>query len=50
MDGPRERDDPQGPALQPVIGLFFAVGKEARLRSELRGVCPRIPMTSGDAR
>ena len=29
IDGPGERDDPQGPALQPVIGLFFAGGKEA---------------------
>ena len=29
VDGPRKRDDPQGPALQPAIGLFFAVGKEA---------------------
>ena len=29
MDGPGERDDPQGPALQPAIGLFFAGGKEA---------------------
>ena len=29
LDGPRERDDRQGPALQPAIGLFFAGGKEA---------------------
>ena len=29
IDGPGERDDPQGPALQPAIGLFFAGGKEA---------------------
>ena len=29
LDGPGERDDPQGPALQPAIGLFFAGGKEA---------------------
>ena len=29
VDGPGERDDPQGPALQPAIGLFFAGGKEA---------------------
>ena len=26
---PGERDDRQGPALQPAIGLFFAGGKEA---------------------
>ena len=29
VDGPRERDDRQGPALQPAIGLFFTRGKEA---------------------
>ena len=29
VDGSRERDDPQGPALQPAIGLFFTRGKEA---------------------
>ena len=29
LDGPGERNDPQGPALQPAIGLFFAGGKEA---------------------
>ena len=29
VDGSGERDDRQGPALQPAIGLFFAGGKEA---------------------
>ena len=29
IDDPGERDDPQGPALQPAIGLFFAGGEEA---------------------
>ena len=29
VDGSRERDDPQGPALQLAIGLFFTGGKEA---------------------
>ena len=29
LDGSRERDDPQGPALQLAVGLFFAGGKEA---------------------
>ena len=29
LDGSGERDDRQGPALQPAIGLFFAGGKEA---------------------
>ena len=29
VDSPRERNDPQGPALQPAIGLFFTGGKEA---------------------
>ena len=29
LDGSRERDDPQGLALQPAIGLFFTGGKEA---------------------
>ena len=29
VDGPGERDDRQGPALQPAIGLFFTRGKEA---------------------
>ncbi len=29
LDGPGERDDPQGPSLQLAIGLFFAGGKEA---------------------
>ena len=29
VDGPGERDDPQGPALQLAVGLFFTRGKEA---------------------
>ena len=29
LDGPGERDDPEGPALQLAVGLFFAGGKEA---------------------
>ena len=29
VDGPGERDDPKGPALQLAIGLFFTGGKKA---------------------
>ena len=52
VDGSRERDNPQGPALQPVIGLFFARDKEAvEINVQLlRGAGLQHPRTAAKTR